>query len=544
MYCTKCGHNNIGEAQLCEDCGAEIVSNSVFRKPDSNENSTANVESHEALPLESQGLHADDTRMKEPAFAPIGKLRKSRKKRWMIVTGIIVVLAIVGLTGYVFRLQIIKKVSPEKYTQMAIERSLASAKKENLNILDLSKYEKQAASYAFSIDTLDFNTEGSLMYDAVHEKALLDLSIGAKGVTLGDNQLYVSRDLIAVSIPTAITDYKYLTADPNTFAEDWKNNGWDDIVPINNLQEYVDIFFGKATTSEDMQKFEKDSKALRTELFNAADFSTDGSVNETVGGKTLKLDVMTYTFSKNSLNDYYQNSLSLLQDSSLFDNSEYSADLNQTIEQLANVTVDKDLEIHLYIDQDGYLRKISCEEFTLAYKGEDGDVKLSFEVSLAGDRCPTDAIDAVFSYDAGGEKAEVAVGSDTSYVAGKYTSSCDVKVTTESEYSGKSSSSISLDISWDKNTLTGKNLDIQAKYNDGSSSQQGFVLSGLLTDTAKETRLSNATFDATDINGEHTKFDFDFGIKRIDPSDITVDISDSKPLLEYDPFTNLLDQYN
>jgi len=505
MICSKCGCNNVFEAQFCEICGTPLIADKVNLNP-------------EAKPAKS-------------------------KKNLLIATAILVlVLVIVVCSGFILRLQIIKKVSPEKYTQMAFAQTLSGTREEALSILDFSKYKGEAVSHIFAVDTADVNAEGTLKYDSENEKALLNVSVDGNGNNYDNNQLYISPSLIAVSLPDITADGDYLTIDPTTFAEEWKDNGWNDYVSIPNIQNLVHGLFGKSGNNEDSKQFLKDSKALTTELYKASVFSADGSVDESMGGETLKLDVMTYTFSEDSLNDFYQDYLSLLQDTSLVDNGTYTQNLDQGLEQLAEMTLNDDLVIHFYIDQQGYLRKINCEEVTVSYQGT--DIDFAFDMELTGDGCPTDAVEVVFTSESSEWKYELKIGSETQYVDGIYSASFNIKSKSKNDYYGQNSTmTLSLDTTWDKKDTTGKNLEIKAKIKNESYTNWEMLLSGSLTDSAKGTSLSNISVDVTDGYGYKTGFDFDYAVTKINPSEIIVDTSDSTPLLEYDAFIDYLDNY-
>jgi len=300
--------------------------------------------------------------------------------------------------------------------------------------------------------------------------------------------------------------------------------------------------FGKGGSNEDSKQFTNDSKALTAELYKSSVFSSDGSVDESMGGETLKLDVMTYTFSEDSLNDFYQDYLSLLQDSKVMDNGSYTQNLNQSMEQLAEMTVEDDVVIHLYIDQQGYLRKIECEEFKVSYQGN--DIDLAFDTEFAGDVCPTDEINTVISLDADGYKYDLKIDSGTSYSDGIYKASFDIKGKSGGNYDYQDSDiTIAFDIEWNKKDTAGDNLDINMKIKNGSYSNWECSLSGSLADSAKGTTLSDASVEVSDMYGYTTAFDFEYAVTKINPSEIAVDTSDSTPLLEHDPFLDYMENY-
>lgn len=502
MFCSKCGCDNVLEAQFCGICGTPLTADKVN-------------------------------------LNPAAKPSKSHKKLWIAAAVLALVLVIVICSGFLLRLQIIKKISPEKYTQLAFAQTLAGARDEADSILDLTKYKGEAVSHIFAVDIEGADVEGTLKYDSANEKALLDVSVNDSGNSYDNNQLYISPDLIAVSLPDITDDSDYLTIDPATFAEEWEDNGWDDYVSIPNIQDLVHSLFGKGGSNEDSKAFINDSKALTDELYKSSVFSSDGSVDESIGSKTLKLDVMTYTFSEDSLNDFYQDYLSLLQDSPMMDNGSYTQNLDQSIEQLAEMTMNDDVVIHLYIDQQGYLRKINCEEFKVSYQGT--DINLAFDMELVGDGCPTDEINTVINLEADGYKYDLKIGSETSYSDGIYKASFDIKGKSGGNYDYQDSNiTIAFDVEWDKKDTAGNNLDINMKIKNGSYNNWEWSLSGSLTDSDKGTSLSDVS--VSDNYGS-TSFDFEYSITKIKPSEIAVDTSDSTPLLEDDSFLEYMENY-
>jgi len=66
-------------------------------------------------------------------------------------------------------------------------------------------------SHTFSGEADGSSIEGSLKYDKKNEKALLDLSVTEAGESYEDMQLYITPDLMAVSLPDFVKDVDYLS---------------------------------------------------------------------------------------------------------------------------------------------------------------------------------------------------------------------------------------------------------------------------------------------------------------------------------------------
>lgn len=554
MNCKKCGSDNTTEAIFCEKCGSELVlsggipffqheenvrpifkpldTSAVTNASETNDASTTNDTSETFAPSYNNSSIA------ELRVLPKDRTMKSRKALWITLMSIVIVLALAGGLGFAFRMQIMKSVAPEKYLQLSLVKTFAGAQSESADILGLSKFVGKAASHDFSIEADEGSAEGSWKYDSANEKALLDVSIAVGEESYDNNQFYLSPELIAVSIPDLITDTDYLTIDPATFADEWEANGWDEDMPIENLEEYVHTLFGKKADEGSGNQPDSRLTDLFSELSKSAVFSADGTVEERISGTNFKMDVMTYTFSEDDVNDFYQDLISEIEEaaSSSEDlmiagtSSLTGADTDYIYDALADFEINGDVVIHYYIDQDGNTRKMSVDDFEIAY--EESEAAIAFEIQFGDTAKPTDDMSALITIEADGDTAEITLDYESSYEDGVYTSSIDLVMGSDDE---PEAISISYDVEWNKVDTSGENLDSKMKLKMEGDSITMTLVGTLMTDD-KKTSLSDAVFEITDEYGETTTVDLSYGVTLIDPSEITVDTSDSIPLLKYEPF--------
>jgi len=264
----------------------------------------------------------------------------------------------------------------------------------------------------------------------------------------------------------------------------------------------------------------------------------EGSVEESIGGVKQQLDVMSYTIPKKDVNEIIQEFFRGMKDSMLNDKStnygEYQDQIVSAFDEISNLEVTDDLVIRFCIDQDGYARKIVAEDFDLAFA--DTTVNLGIDIEIWKDNASTDNVAVVITGENDGSTSEIDLGWVTSYSKGVYEGEFTLEAGSED---GLNSFSFSTDARWDKEDTSGENLEINLSYGDSTDSQD-MTLTGKLTDTAKEISLSDATLEMTDAYGETTQIDFEYAIKIITAAEISIDTSDSIPLLKYEPFMKSL----
>ena len=572
MNCDKCGQDNKPNALYCEKCGAELevrAPRPVLLTEDGTKpvfvplafSDTQNTAEQPNVSA-NRDPSPKNSRMDELRPLPVSRTSKthtmsrtskSHKKLWIVLTVIVIILALVGGLGFAYRMDIIRTIAPEKYLQLSLVRTLTGSKNEASQILDLSKYSGKAVSHVFSVDTDQGSAEGTLMYDSDSEQALLNISASADGTDYNDNQLYISPDLIAFSMPDLITDTDYLTIDPATFAADCKKMGWDEYTSSIDLEEFIQTLFGKSEAKDTDSQLTSKITDLCSTLSKSAVFSADGSVEEEIGGKKITLDEMTYTFPQKDINYFYQDCLAIYKKEFIntMDQSvagglpqETQEQLDEVFDGLISIKIRDDLVIHYYIDKDGYTRKISTEDFEIYNDSADADAQdtatLGFDMVFGSGTRPADSIDVTLRLDSQDESLVADIKYETSYINGVYKNSTSIVCSDESDE--PSEITMSADMEWDTKDTNGDNLSIDLKIKNDTGTIGAVVITGALTDDEKETSLSDAVIEITDADGAATAIDFSYKITIIDPSEISIDTSDSTSLFEYEPFTaNLAD---
>lgn len=529
MYCTKCGSNNPDDAKFCRNCSeplAEMTEETV--KPI-------------FKPL-SESDHAEPVPVQQPAagFTPLTPLfppkKKSHKALFIILGSVLLVLVIVGAAGVLFRNPIMKAVMPEQYLQMSLARTAVQSKNGAGQLLDLSKFATGAVKHEFTSD-VDFegsraSLDGSIMYDAETEKALVDVSIGAEGVSLDNNVLFISRDQIALSLPSQIKDTDFLTIDPATFNEDWTDKGYDDLAKIPDLQKLINIFFGKSEDGKAVKAADVKKDFLKY-LTDEAEFSTGGTVTENIGGADRKLDIMTYTISKSDANNTYQEFVSDIEDKMAKAADMYASDSSQDVsgvfDELETLKVKSDIKISFYIDQDGYIKRIKIDPVKI--EADDA----SEEIGLILDIWNEDGVAytvAKLSTDSESGSAVLNIDSESSFKDGVYVYSCKLYNAEEGE-----DSDVTLEVEWDTKDRKGENLSVVFKSNENNKE----TLTGTLIEDESKISLSDATLELKTDTAPDSTLDFSYTLSKIDASEITLDTSDSTPLLEYKPFKDYMD---
>lgn len=532
MYCSKCGWNNMEDAKNCSKCSTALIPVTADQDFSQEEN---------IIPIFKPMTNPEfispeyyESLKKDFSNTPVAQPAKSHKKLCIVLGSLAAALILFGSMGFLFRMKIVKAIAPEKYLYMSLGRTLASSNKENLNILDISKFYEQPVSQTFSGEADGSSIEGLLKYDKKNEKALLDLSVAEAGESYGDMQLYISHDLLAVSLPDFVKDVDYLTADPDTFADEWAAQGLDEYAAMPDLQKMVDSIFGKIDEKDINTELNTYSEKDWQDFYKNAEFKVEGSAEERIGGVKQQLDVMSYTIPRDDVNDMIQEFFRGMEDSMLGDESdkfgEYQDQIASAFDEISKLEVTDDLVIRFYIDQDGYARKIVVDDFELGV--DDTTVNTGIDIEIWKDKSSTDNISIVISGESDGSTAELDLDWATFYSKGVYEGEFNLEASSDDS---SDSLVFSMDSRWDKEDTSGENLEINLSFGDNNDSQD-MTLTGRLTDTAKEISLSDAVLEISDAYGDMTQIDFDYAIQIIPAEEISVDTSDSIPLLEYEPF--------
>jgi hypothetical protein len=556
MNCEKCGSENLPEATYCEACGTPFNSETVSHQDPL---VFVPVDAPRNNPSPESDLNGDtDSGVTEPSETgeekspELSSSNGSKQSFWKTAIIIAIIVAVIGGLGFVFRNRIIKQLSPEKYLQMSIAKSFSTSNIDD--VIDWSKYEDKAVEHSFTIDAEELEIDGSMQYDPNGEQALLEMMFDIAspemidGPTAEEMIIYISPELIALSSPSVFSEEAFVTMNPKTFADEMEAKGYEGSEYLKDLEEWIHIFFGQEPESEDdgepEEDFNWDYWRNAEFLEENAEFSQEGTVEKKINGKTYRLDVMRYTLSAEAANNMMQSSIEGFWEEYLAAAEEIYGSLEPDMidemqaeiqEVIDNLFIKEDVVFTFYIDWDGNIRKMTIEDLEFAYKGETETIVLEFEIAFGGRSSPADNISAEITIWLDSEEVSIRYDWDESFDDGVYQAEMNLSV-------GQDDYDIDIEYSaeWDSRKSKGDNLEIELVLNSGEESIF-FEFSGTLTDSKKSTILENATLKMSDNYKEYFSIDMEYSIEIIDPEDISIDIDETTPLLEY--IENFEDQY-
>lgn len=543
MKCYKCESENIPDATHCASCGEPLIT-----KPDQltsddymvDENTSAQDNKPVFLPKQDVPdiKTPGEERTEGYPNAVVTELsgeKKDGKKLRIAVTAVILVLAVVAGLGFMFRNKILKQINPERYLQVSLGRTFSDKKYSKL--IDLGKYEKKPVKCDLSVDYEGTGGELSVMYDPSGEKALFEGTLDDGTTVYDDNLLYITRELIAISIPEVITEAKFLTIDPSTFADDLKEMGIEEMPP-ETFEKALNLFFGKTengeTDMDEVAEYYREAKFLE----EYADFSQGETVSEKINGETYKLTEMRYEISEKDADQYLRDFLENYEKGFLdgMETAYQGYDLEAASQEQVEDAFDRfdglhikgDIVITYYIDSNDYVRKIVVDEFELTMDGEEENLGIEFEMLLGGKKNPTDDISVTLQFSASGEKVELGMNWEETFEDGVF----EGKLEFVADADGNSDDmDVTLEIEWDTKDKKGENFKADLSL-DG---EYGVVMevTGTLIDDKTSTAFTDGELSISEIDTKGVLIEFEFSISIIDPKDISIDLDDSMPLLDY-----------
>lgn len=140
---------------------------------------------------------------------------------------------------------------------------------------------------------------------------------------------------------------------------------------------------------------------------------------------------------------------------------------------------------------------------------------------------------AEISVDSDSDSATLGFESESSLKDGVYSYACKI-------LSPEADTDITIDLEWDTKDKKGENLNLVFEENTGDNVYKAELVGNLAEDKSKIS-LSDATLDLMTDSEPVSTIDFSYSLSKIDASEITLDTSDSTPLLEYKPFKDYMD---
>ncbi len=547
MKCSKCQFENLPDASLCESCGQVLVPD--ISEPGSESDNTdmdiieANVEQTDGKPV---FLPVDKTVLVDPtdnqnanelsnSSSPVLPDKKKAAVPFkVIMAAIIIAVTLIAVLGFVFRYKFLKIISPEKYLQVSLGRTFSD--KNLAGIIDTGKYENKPIKQEISAEMDGVGGELSVLYDAKGEKALFEAMIQPDGAKkYDDNLLYISREVIAVSIPDVVTEAEFLTIDPETLDEDFEELGIEESFTSENINQALDMFFGK--NPKDKMNVEETKEYYRQAKFleEYADFSQGETVREKIGGKTYKLDTMCYEISEKDANRYLHDMLDSYKQTvmdkmgGIYQGYEWNSvqdRMDSAFDVFDDIRINGDIKMTFYIDKNDYVRKILIDDFELALPNEEEKIAIEYEMLLGGNKNPTDDISALVTLGVNGQEAEMEMNWEESFESGVFQGELEW-IFRDNQDSGDTS--VTIELEWDTKDKKGENFSAELSFDNMDDAV--IKVTGALSDNKKSTTFTDGELML--IGDNSVLIDFEYSIAIIDPKEISVDLTDSMSLMEY-----------
>ena len=390
----------------------------------------------------------------------------------------------------------------------------------------------------------DAGLSGTFQSTKDGKKANGNVKVTQSGIELVGASIFKDGDELGVSMPKVL-DAPYAVK-LSTFAEDYKKSALckmmgGETVSDEELNEVTEILsaFGEymkgAMTLSENKEFMTQMEALQAELIKNAEIKENGKqtlnlsngkekectvYSGTLTGQELldfvskEMDaIMSLDFAKNYFDVIEKQTGTSMQD--MMDELKNSEDLDE------NVTVDVD-----FLVDDSYFRGLTLKlngddleegSFTVAYTGEeylmDG---LTFDLNVKD------------SYDQLGMK--IAFTQNLGEKSNVYTQHLDCNI----EQDETSLGSVTYDYKYDTKAKE-NNLDVSFGFDFGTEAKADFTAKGTKTVNKDEvsTNLSQAKLSAdVDYESFGLEFNCGYGVKAVKASDITVDKTGVKYILE------------
>ena len=325
------------QAAPVEDPGSQAETTPVEESPAGQEIQAAPAE--ESAPQTQPASEAEHKVQDELGLATPPK----RSKAPIIVAAaaalVIIVAAVVIFSGGGSRPGVIDGVSrtdnPEAYLQKSLALSGLDAQGSYMEAMiefspfNLERFSGRPVEHrlAVNVDELyDFwgpsefmgaNGEIRIAVDEEAGNALMGVDIGMSGLTFKDNQLFISEDMIALSIPDLYTRHQYISINPGTFFRDWAGSELGAMFPLSPsdiaefesmlpmLTSMVELFDASAMEAF-MEAYYAQIVKMSDALMTSGTFLDEGDVEITVSDRTFTAAKLGYHVSEEAMNALMQ----------------------------------------------------------------------------------------------------------------------------------------------------------------------------------------------------------------------------------------------
>lgn len=403
-----------------------------------------------------------------------------------------------------------------------------------VSIQDVDGYSEMAGANAELIFRADPNPEDT--------KLLMELSFGYGGLNLKGNQLFFSKDLLALSIPDLYTRSKYISVNPSTFVDDWNSSELGYHSPIDldalGLGGLLDgNYFNTAEVEKQAEEMEKAFNDLAQELNSKAAFADEGEETITVNGKEIKAAKMSYTVSPEDMKEAFL-SISNMMRSYMewyFENfaqgypmaggynpyADMAEQMDDMFAEINTLAFPEGAKYYYYVNLDtGLLCRMSVADMKVVPADYPDDyVSISFDMDMTGEAVLTDDLLLNISVkDYYEDEYRITVknlltrGNKPSWEMAISGSEYDEEVFT-----------MNLNASWDPSAAA-DNFKAGFDMYDGWT-DIGLNVRGNLTDSSDGFTLQDGVLDVSEDGESIATFGVSFGMKTITAADVAIDES-------------------
>jgi len=226
-----------------------------------------------------------------------------------------------------------RETDPEQYFHLAMQRSGLDAQGSgtmlgqhmDFSAFDLGRFSGRPVEHRLSLsidEAYDFwggpspamGAHGvlSFLMDETAGNFLLNLDVGLAGLSFNDNQLFISDDIVALSVPELYTRHRYLSVNPDTFIRDWNASEFGAEFPIDPFEVgaamglvggFADMF-NFAAMEEFIENYMQQFIDMSDRLMKSGEFLDEGEVTITVGDITYNTAKMGYHIPEEIMNEF------------------------------------------------------------------------------------------------------------------------------------------------------------------------------------------------------------------------------------------------
>ena len=486
----------------------------------------------------------------------------------IIALGIVVSLVLVaGIGVFAFYDAIMLRFNPENYLKTAIEKTIVAVGNTKFLLPDFQKFQGNPTMRELtlhmdetsdaSIQTLeDSYLRVSAKSDLERRRMLLEFSIQSSYLTMNDNKLYISDDLVGIESPYLLPKYGMLTANPATFVNDWNKSGYSDYlseIPSDfNLPELLDeIFdtfdtaaFSSVSEDEGMASFEIRLQELAGGLEAASPLTYEGETTLPVDGESREYKHFKRVCGRDSVNQFIKDfaklyfemlenvSGSMIAGEYMYSDMQY--DVEEYLDMIDKIEISEDIVCHLYVDGNGMwsrLRMPSIMYSAPAYlEGDPAAYSVSLDLILDGGESPLDNLQMEIAMNDMENDVVSTVRFSRKAGLENGVAKSVWKIAVDDKYTDME---LVLDYFWDQNTVSGENLVASLSCDDGWAP---FVIS--LNATLSETPSTVALTEGQlriEAYDDITTAKIDYIQKEILPEELAIDSLSTTPLFDIDP---------